>query len=336
LVNGADPNTQDDHHKSLLYYAAKNRNLAMIEVLLSHPSINTTKIADNTQGISDGSGSPFHVALQRGYPEIAKRILAVNNVDVLSSLRSAIEKNNVDMVAHIFSMDIPAQYFEEALFAAARWDRVEIMSIVLSHDVNINCSLKFGSTPLYVAVAHGNLAALQFLVKHGATMNITLDNGQAPLYKAIQERYVNVARFLIDQGADIHITGGYKHYSLLVAAFDNYNEKKCIPLMQLIMRKGIDVNKKNIVSGNVALHYAVIGRCVEVVRLLLEHPDIKVNELNNYNKTPLDSVCFSHGYEEDENGIINSGSALIKELLIAHGGKTFAQLKEIKMQNDGK
>jgi ankyrin repeat protein len=66
---------------------------------------------------------------------------------------------------------------------------------------------------------------------------------------------------------------------------------------ELLTHPEIQVNKRNVETGNSALSVACMRGHLEVVKRLLKVPELDINNLNAKNKTPLSMACYA-GHEE--------------------------------------
>jgi len=333
LDQGLDPNTEDEcayvrhsqHHihttKSLLYYAIENENITTINLLLNHPLLITEKVV-----------SPFKFALELNLIEIAKNLITKKTVNILGQTYCYKATNHdIDVLKHILSLkendsDMPHFLFKCLLHATCN-NYVKLAAFILDYAVSINCALlKHGR----VTITTDYPSMHRLLLKHGAQCD-TIVNKQK-LQSAIQFGSINTVLFLINQGVSLATGPGTAELLHLVISDYMTEQRNRIPLLQMLLNKGMDVNEKGGINNNTPLGVAVNHCHAEAVQLLLTHPDIDVNTTNDYGKTPLDIAMEKHASEKHVIYLVGKPKIdacnTIIQLLIEHGGKTSAQLAQ--------
>ncbi|CAI4225956.1 unnamed protein product [Auanema sp. JU1783] len=139
------------------------------------------------------------------------------------------------------------------------------------------------STPLHWAVRVGSLGACAVLVKSGAVCNIRDTQGYTPIHLAVQGQHINVVAYLLEKFDCASLTDNSGTTPVMWAAF------RCFSIfpIRLILRKNVDVNIKEDLQGNTALHLAAQERnYVAVSELLKAGADVTVR--NKQQETALD------------------------------------------------
>jgi len=377
LDQGLNPNTTDTHTKSsLLTYGIANEDLAMVDILLKHPLF----------VIDAHTYSNFNAALKLNYVAIAKRILTTENIDIKKAFGLYFDNatdQNIDILTHFLSMDCHAAFgvpdaaksyaglssqrisLQSLLLRAAKHSHIKIATLLLKHNIDVNCTNDWhgnsNCTPLDSAAENGNLRMLKLLVKHGANLNGNRKD-YPPLKRAIYHGKLNSVQFLLNCGASLAVQP-----SLLACAVtmhkSMYSNK--MEIIELLLNTGVDVNEKTLVDdqvvqmginerGNSALSIATRFGEIEIVAMLLAHPEINVNIKTDNGKTPLDIAiekrnnnlccynCKARGCIDDNycghcgiSTTVGKYTAII-QLLTEHGGKTSTELAQATQDTQGK
>ncbi|KAL6353839.1 hypothetical protein LRP88_12833 [Fusarium phalaenopsidis] len=118
------------------------------------------------------------------------------------------------------------------------------------------------------------------VIKHGFDVNNMID-GRTPLHEATDGAQYEAMQLLLQQDADPNIVD-HNHETVLISAI-NIGDTE---IVAQLLAKGADVNAVGSSSGT-ALHETAIHSHIDIVRLLLEHPDIKSNIRTDRGYTPL-------------------------------------------------
>lgn len=259
------------------------------------------------------SPNPLCVALRNGNEEIASLLLKAGaNVnmalDDLLPMHFAIENANcaVEIVQSIidagFSKDSPVNNVgHTALHCAVDKNNIEIVSYLLSISANPNAVDEKGHTPVHMAVNNNNIALVRLLSSHEADLDRENSSGFTPLMSAMAADNLEMMRLLIDLGADIHYATSSKICSFMPLHFAaNICDLKAV---NLLLERGVDVNRKVELTGEIALHSAARavfkGDSVKqstalncIVHLLIENGS-DLTMLQNNGLTPLQVAVLS-------------------------------------------
>jgi len=299
LSQGLDPNLHDNewfNRKYLLDYAFNNRNMVMINALLNHPQIDL-KFA-------------FSYLLRYGFLEIAQNMLTTDTIDILLGVCCGfMSDKNADLLTHILSLKNDAETLSGLLKNAICNGHVKIARILLDNNAQVNVIRDdIDPTPLHMALNH--LPMLKLLLEYGADINRLDDCDVTPLEQAIQCQNLKATQLLLNHGAYLDTQKTF--------LIDMIGSIPNIQLIKLLLNKGVNINAKD-QYNNTALSVAVHYRRTEVIPLLLAHPDIDVNPINNFGRTPLDIAI-----KERNDDLYPQSKDIyddIIQLLIKHGAK---------------
>lgn len=142
------------------------------------------------------------------------------------------------------------------------------MERLLGKGVDVNCQVKFGQTPLFMAASAGQLEAVRFLLDRGADPRIVSNDGAGPLYFACVTGYAEVVNLLIEHGADVNALrrtdyqDGPKYTSPLEVALSNGH----VRIAKNLIDAGANLDHR--AFGMNMIEYAVKQGCQEVVAYL--------------------------------------------------------------------
>jgi ankyrin repeat protein len=166
-----------------------------------------------------------------------------------------------------------------------------------------------GNTCLWNALENGNEDIASFLVQFDCDTNYwTQGPGkymQNYLHRALDENNQEIACFLIRSGCDVN-SARRPLPELDASECDEEANDGLTPLhlactwnldqvVQTLLEHGADVNSQDS-EGRCALHIAIANKCEIIMRLLLSHPQLKLQLRNKYGQTP-----FAIALEKREN-----------------------------------
>ena len=213
-------------------------------------------------------GLPYHFD-----PSIALKSLDYKHIKNMANRKSIIEKlheaclkDETQKVTHFLrEMDVTKR--QSLLHAAIRKRNLEIVKLLLRHNVEVNRIDKSGKTPLSFAVAKGNVEIIKELLNNGAEVDGKSSSGYTPflvalIYKEIDQR-INKAKILLDHGANIDICLFHGLTALHYMAIDGKLDR-----VKILLEHKANINAVN-VSNRTPLHYATLNSRMNVVEILL-------------------------------------------------------------------
>ncbi|KAJ7802170.1 ankyrin repeat-containing domain protein [Mycena leptocephala] len=174
-------------------------------------------------------------------------------------------------------------------------------------------------TPLHVAVHHGDINRTSLLLEDSCTdLEALGSTGETALFIAAKDDRIDIARLLVKHGANVNaksirqpVGHGYTEgYTILQIASHRGHRN----IVHLLLESGADVHHHIDVDDTTALWYAINGRHIDVVHLLLgwgASPVVRATE----NFTALHAVAARNWHE---------GTELITLLIEQHGADVHA------------
>ena len=235
LLNiGCNPNATNSNKEPALFVAFANGNMCTANSLLNHGA----NIEDT-----------LLLADRKGLDNIVEKVieLNINEMDVRerqSPLHAAIEKRNL-----------------------------EIVKLLLRHNVDANRIDNSGKTPLSFAVAKGNIKIIKELLNNGAQVDGKSSPGHgytpflnALFYNEIDQHILKAkikAKILLNHGANIDICWGHGMTALHIMARDGRLDR-----VKILLKHKANINAVSL-SNRTPLHYATMKNRTEVVETLL-------------------------------------------------------------------
>ncbi|WP_301070364.1 ankyrin repeat domain-containing protein [uncultured Helicobacter sp.] len=158
------------------------------------------------------------------------------------------------------------------------------LKIILCLGVVISC---YGANDRYnYLLFSNNYTDVRKGINLGADIGARL-RGSTPLYDAARKGNLEILYLLIERGADVNAVSHGETALLKVVALNNYKFAKAL------IDKGAKVNVADEHLGNTPLHYAVIKKNTEMIKLLLSKGANMYSE-NFKGDTPARYILASH------------------------------------------
>ena len=172
-----------------------------------------------------------------------------------------------DLAAHLIAghpehVNARGDREDTAMHAATKRGNIDIISLLLEHDGDVDSPDAFGSTSLYYASGRGRLSVGKCLLDHGADINARDMYGMTPLSGATYAGHVEVVQMLLERGAVIDAQDNLGRTSLFRAV-----DRGKIQVAQLLLKHGADVNARD-KSGKTPSQYT---RQQDILDLLSEY-----------------------------------------------------------------
>ncbi len=170
---------------------------------------------------------------------------------------------------------------------------------------DINDRNQDGETLLLVAIRANNVNAVRLLLEKGADPTIRNNKGETPFYVAVRKHTAcGILHLLLESGkVDINETTTEQGRTALYMTVKKSNTAAA----EFLLSKGAKPNVAD-ENGATPLHLAAANaKDMDIVELLLNHPDVDVNLMDDYWQNAQDYAM------ENENGLDERIANLLKE-----------------------
>ncbi len=172
LKHGADVDAVDRHGKTALFWAVKNKNIEMIELLTYAGAkiCNMKKLNEN--------------------------------------LLKNCEKGNIEETELLIEAGADVNFVDEddytPLMIASSCGHIEIVKLLIDNGANVNYfnRYSYGNTSLMIASYHGDIELAKLLIDKGAYVNAFNEDGINALIWAVRNKDFEMIKLLIDAGAE--------------------------------------------------------------------------------------------------------------------------------------
>ncbi|KAJ9448291.1 hypothetical protein DIPPA_16404 [Diplonema papillatum] len=284
LKTGADVNTRDGHHATLLMNAADRGHFSVVEVLLRHRA-DAAKTDDEGAtalvfAVCNSAEAPrAHRGLKRTHAcmlaggTVRPRLRTASSAPwaVSRLLESGCGANRAD-----------GDGWTPLMYASAvTQPSAAVASLLLDAGANVHATNTGGGSALMHASLAGSCGVVSLLLERGASLEARSDAGLTPLALASLAGCEGVGSLLLERGADPDVTGEDGWSPLMHAC-----RQSCVRLALRLIEASADVYKAN-EAGTTALHIAA-RCCPDAVVLRLLQVGAEADSMDSTGKTAID------------------------------------------------
>ena len=190
------------------------------------------------------------------------------------------------------------------LFLAAQEGHARVVELLLrKSDIKVNLSTIQGATPLHVAADKGHAEVVERLLRNpGTNVNLSTIQEVTPLHVAADKGHTEVVKLLLAApGIDIDRQRSGGATALYLAAGQNFPG-----IVEQLVRTGADANLA-LFEGTTPLYTAAFHRHLEVARVLLQAPGIRVNPAAGGRFSPLVAAA-QQGHKDIARLLLRNGA----------------------------
>jgi uncharacterized protein len=242
--------------RTVLMTAAERGNVEMIRLLIAAGADVNARGSDY--------GTALFVAIKNGHSEIVRSLMDAGAVS------------------------------EAPLTLAAEYGQDKVVKLMLERGCDVNHRNSRGETALMFALKRGDRQLIKLLVDAGAEMNLSEIIYQLASSPTRADFQAEIIGYFIEVGADVNAITGPTHFdrrkessprpTVLMAAVDLHS----LPIIQLLVESGADVNGRDDNGETVLFYLANYGFAKEDISILeyLCQKGLRVNETNYSGKHP--------------------------------------------------
>jgi ankyrin repeat protein len=280
---GIDKDSKSVSGYTLLHEAAINGYLDLCDFLITKHKLDIN--AQNWLGVT-----PLQQAVLENNVEMVRMLVksgADINIKTGPSQRTALHHAATDVkcsstarILMYLGADINAQEHNgrTPLHYAIDHGLLDIVEVLLAAQSDLQIGDKLGYKPLALAVVEKKTDLVDLLLKYGADPDEQSADGVTMLYHAVLRNQPKILELLLRKGANPQLcsSAADNRTPLQAAAYSGF-----IDLVDILLNNSkIKVDYTNNGSNTTALHDAVIGGHLDIVRLLLlKKPDLEIKGL---------------------------------------------------------
>ena len=302
LERGADVDTRDNSHVTLLHLASYKLDLESVRVLLD--------LGANVNVRNDQGQAPLHQVLLHNYnPESYFGCFGVAQL-------------LVERGADVNARD---EHDETPLHLAPYFLELKLVRMLLDHGADVYAENSQEQTPLLrVLESRYHCQELfdvaQLLVEHGADVNTRNKDHETLLHLAPYFLELKSVRILLDHGANVNAEDNRGRTPLCrVLEAENYSDEDRFGVAQVLMERGADVNARY-QEHETPLLLASRFPGLKLMRVLLDH-GANINVEDKWGRTPLHRVLKAECYPDEDR-------FSIAQLLLERGANVNARHHE--------
>jgi ankyrin repeat protein len=235
------------------------------------------------------------VNLLAGFVECAQ-----NEFLKYSTIHEAAEKGDLeDVVRHLnrgTAVNAKDWYGFTPLFYAVRGKQIKVADFLIKNGAEINVEVQ-GFTPLDWAAMLGHIEMVQLLIREGSDLK-NAEYASGVMGRAVEGGHIVIA-LEIAKSADIRAKDKSGYTLLHKVARWPLSGKDYTQVVELLIKRGADVNAKGVEFGDTPLHMAAYSGQAEIAKLLIEN-GADVNAKYGYEgesgETPLHWALSTGGY----------------------------------------
>jgi len=254
LDHGADSNTHDFLHTTVLMLAGLDGYDTTVRLLLEHGANPLAQTYSRGTPVMFATGPCVETLIEHGADPQQAIMPTAGRGDVIglqTLLRHGVDVNATDKYG-----------YTPLILAAGGTDFAETVRLLLAHGAKIDARNSDGDTPLLRAAWEGHFEVMKTLLEHGADVNAQNDKGWSALLVVERQFPARYTHLLLSHGAHIDAQSKDGDTPLLYAVL-----AENLAGVEALLAAGADYKIKNR-SGDTALALALTERQSQIAELL--------------------------------------------------------------------
>ncbi len=190
-----------------------------------------------------------------------------------SPLNVAVSLKRVDLVSLVLNHKVDLNLVNEVnmspLMSASTSGSSAIVRMLLAKGADANTANKMGNTALHMAARNGHAEVVQLLLKHRADPNAQDEDGEAPLAVAVRSGHEGVIRALLAARAKPDHKNKRGETALMGAFAGPAQGAVRNRIVKALVLAGADVNQRDPGAGHSPLANAVGYKDLDLIRFLI-------------------------------------------------------------------
>ncbi|XP_048251521.1 serine/threonine-protein phosphatase 6 regulatory ankyrin repeat subunit A-like [Haliotis rufescens] len=316
---GGDLSVVDTDKNTLLHFASKGGNQAIVEHLLSSGMFDINAVNRDRR-------TPLLEAAFSGHADICQHLIVVGadvhrqDYDGNDVVLVAAQTRNLQLAECVLSVKKRVDFVQDkhgktaAMFAAESGDadmftlmskgcdlsvkddeknsilhfactggNVDIVeSIFAQNKANFNGRNISQETPVIRAALNGHKAVFDLLVSKGCDLTVTDEYGDNILHVACDGGNAQIVEYLVSHNiVDINSADYVDRTPVMLAVLKGHKA-----VFDLLVRKGCDLTVEDVFGNNI-LHVACDGGNVQIVEYIVSHNIVDINSADYVDRTPV-------------------------------------------------
>lgn len=286
---------EDEDHYLPLHKACLSKNVVKVGRLLYHYNDSSLDINES----DNHHRTPLILAAKVGSEAIIFQLLdyggvSLNAKDILgnTALFYAADRNKHTIVLHLLAHgadpNIPEGTGATPLIVASKHGYADVVRVILKHGKAwVDHRDRHGATALWYSCYYGNEAVVAMLLKHKARINEANTQQKTPLIAAVEQGHDDCAALLLQNPYTLLDAVDFEGKTALRHAC----ETNASYLVKLLVEKGANPNPRTHIDQTTPLMAASSKGYLDIIKILLDHPDIRVNATDHGDRTALYYAC---------------------------------------------
>lgn len=287
---------------SPMMLACQNNHVSIVNSLLDH--------GDDIEKESQGRLSPLYTASQHGRAGIVEtliqrgaKVTTTYESEKSHPLYAASADGHVEIVNLLLhaGAQLSNAGLETPLHVAAKFNRLDVVDVLVTAGANIDAINGDRTTPLFIASFIGHVDMVHLFLNRGANVEIADGRASTPLHAAATNGHVAIVAALLASGANVDAADENNATPLFAAA-----ATRSLPIVEKLLAHGANPNIPTASSKRTPLHTASINGLTAIVRALL-HSGANCDILNAEGYAPLHMASFT-GHLDTVAALLDGGA----------------------------